>query len=372
MDLDLELTNVPHKLKELSERVKNEPGPHKETVRTLLSWFKRERRGSLTCAWIRTALKTVGLETKPDFEVPYLDSEISFKTTTPDIGSRPTTALVCCDDELIVVDITDPVPRIDTLKAANHKPLSVKREDCIEKAITYMLLHDYSQLPVMQSDRTVQGYISWKTIGCSRIAEGSEPEKVQECMDENVEVLRYDATLFDAMQRVLENEFILVRKADNLIQGPVTLHDISAQFRDLSESFLLLGTIENNLRLLLNGKFTKAEFEKCIDPSDSSGREINNLTYLSFGEYIRLIENDERWKKLQVNLDRATVVKRLHEVRGIRNDVMHFRPDGIGEEELLHLRETAIFLRNLNEAKVNLGAASYQPTESPIIAVPRC
>jgi len=350
--------DVPEKLRELSERVKNEPGPHRETVRTLLSWFRAQRRGRLTCSQIHRALKEVGLEA-PGFNTLWLDGEISFTAAAPNICSDPTTPVAAEVDELIMIEVTDPVPLIGALEAANRQPLSVKREDCIEKAITYMLLHDYSQLPVMQSERTVKGYVSWKTIGRSRIVEGSEPEKVQDCMEEDVEVLRYDTTLFDATQRMLEKEFILVKQVDDVILGPVTLHDISAQFRDLSESFLSLGTIENHLRRLLSGAFTKAELKECMDPSDNE-REVSDLTDLSFGEYIHLIEKPERWEKLQVNLDRPTVINRLNEVREIRNDVMHFRPDGAAPEELMLLKDTAIFLQQAlsNKAKMNLVAAS--------------
>ena len=331
---------VPEKLRELSERVKNEPGPHRETGRTLLSWFGAQRRGSLTCSRIHRALKEVGLEA-PGFDTLWLDVQISFTAVTPDICSGSTTAVA---DEHIMIEVTDPFPRIGALEAANRKPLSVKREDCIEKAITQMLLHDYSQLPVMHSDREVKGYISWKTIEFSRIAKGSEPQTVQDCMDKYVDVLPSDATLFDATQRMLQKEFILVKQNDNMICGPVTLHDISAQFRDLSESFLLLGTIENNLRQLLSGKFTRGELKECVDLSDNE-REINDLTDLSFGEYIRLIDNHDQWKRLQINLDRTIVVEQLHDVRKIRNDVMHFRPDGTAPEDIKLLKETATFLQ---------------------------
>jgi len=255
-------------------------------------------------------------------------------------------------DEFVIADIVDPVPRICMLGAANREPLSVKRDDCIEKAITHMLLHDYSQLPVMQSNRDVKGYISWKSIGRSRITENTVFEKVQDCMDKNIEVLSYNTTLFDATQRILEKEFILVKQVDGVISGPVTLHDISEQFRDLSESFLLLGMIENHLRQLLSGRFTKTEVKECMDPSDEE-REVSNLTDLSFGEYIRLIEDPERWKKLQVYLDRVSVVKRLHEVRNIRNHVMHFRPDNIKQEDLLLLKETAAFLQQILSKRTN-------------------
>jgi hypothetical protein len=178
-------------------------------------------------------------------------------------------------------------------------------------------------------------------------------------MDKYVDVLPSDATLFDTTQRMLQKEFILVKQNDNMICGPVTLHDISAQFRDLSESFLSLGTIENNLRQLLSGKFTRGELKECVDPSDDE-REINDLTDLSFGEYIRLIDNHDRWEKLQVNLDRLTVVRQLHDVRKIRNDVMHFRPDGTAPEDLVALKETATFLQQAvsNGVEMNMVATS--------------
>lgn len=80
---------VPQKLRELSERVKNELGPHRETVRTLLSWFTAKRHGRMINEMIRTALKEVGLEA-PGFDTQCLDCEISFTAVAPDICSDST------------------------------------------------------------------------------------------------------------------------------------------------------------------------------------------------------------------------------------------------------------------------------------------
>ena len=41
-----------------------------------------------------------------------------------------------------------------------------------------------------------------------------------------------------------------------------------------------------------------------------------------------------------MEIDRPTFVKRLDTVRRIRNDVMHFHPDGISDEDLEVLGET--------------------------------
>jgi hypothetical protein len=43
------------------------------------------------------------------------------------------------------------------------------------------------------------------------------------------------------------------------------------------------------------------------------------------------------------------LLKELDEVRRIRNDVMHFDPDGIGDGDLAVLRKFVLFLRRLRE-----------------------
>jgi len=74
------------------------------------------------------------------------------------------------------------------------------------------------------------------------------------------------------------------------------------------------------------------------DPSDVD-REIKDLSDLTFGEHIRLLEKPERWGALALKIDRTTFVKHLNEVKDIRNDVMHFDPDGTAPSELEKLRQ---------------------------------
>lgn len=46
-------------------------------------------------------------------------------------------------------------------------------------------------------------------------------------------------------------------------------------------------------------------------------------------------------------MDRATFVRELDEVRKLRNDVMHFDPDGLEPEDLRRLREFGEFMRRV-------------------------
>jgi hypothetical protein len=52
------------------------------------------------------------------------------------------------------------------------------------------------------------------------------------------------------------------------------------------------------------------------------------------------------------------VVSHLEKVRQIRNDVMHFDPDGIPDEDLDVLRQFSRFLQTLQSTQGNSGRAS--------------
>jgi hypothetical protein len=80
--------------------------------------------------------------------------------------------------------------------------------------------------------------------------------------------------------------------------------------------------------------------------SDGS-KEIKSVADLTYGDYIRLLENDGRFDKIKIPIDRKTFCIQLDEVRRIRNDVMHFDPDGIPPSDLERLRDFAHFLQRL-------------------------
>lgn len=123
------------------------------------------------------------------------------------------------------------------------------------------------------------------------------------------------------------------------------------QFRILAEPFLVVGDIENGVRRMVHGKFTVKELEEAKAPGED-GRSIEGPADLTFGEYIRLVELEKRWKKLRLEIDRVEFVSRLNRVREIRNDVMHFDPDGLAPEDMLFLREFAQFLKRLRDVGV--------------------
>jgi predicted transcriptional regulator len=338
--------SVPNELTQAAESAKKS-GPQPMTARQLLGWYGFARRGTNQVADIRKDLKKLGVKTEPDFLGVWMDAPIllqSSKEDKPEAGKGPAK-----EASVVVVPVAQkpetaevsPSHRISRLKAANTKPVNVKPTDSLDIAVTLMMKHDFSQIPVMTSEREVKGIVSWRSIG-NLLAMGKACTAVKDCMEAHHEV-RDSVSMFDVIRLLSQRECILIRNGAQMITGIVTAADISEQFHTLSEPFLLLGDIENSLRYLIEKSFSVEDLKAARDPGDAT-RIIESAADLTFGEYVRLLENPDNWKKLKLQLDRGIVVKSLSDVRLIRNDVMHFDPDGISPEQIDQLRQFSAFL----------------------------
>lgn len=206
-------------------------------------------------------------------------------------------------------------------------------------------MHNFSQLPVMSNPRSVAGFITWETIGIG-ITNGNTSSEVKDFLKMNITILNLDTPLLDAIKTVIKEEIVLVQKNDKSLSGIVTITDISSQFFTLTEPFLLLEKIENLIRLLLDEKFLVQEIKDlCIETYDKDS--IEYIDDLTFGQYIRLIEKEENWQKLNLKIERIPFVKQLDKIRLIRNDIMHFDAEGISQEQRDDLNNMANFLTEL-------------------------
>lgn len=347
------MPQFPAKLIEVAQRLETQEIPEKTTVRSFLDWFGAQRRGYYVVQNIRSALDKLDLTTDPDFEAAYIDELITFKrpsathpSPAPSGSVQPETSRATPVTAVGLLDgsISDPTQRIGKLASANKPPMSVKPDATVNEAVTKMLTYDYSQLPIMPNERDVKGVVSWASIG-SRLALGRACTYVRDCRYPHHEISA-DTSLFAAIDTIVNHEYVLIRGHDQKISGIVTTSDLSLQFLQLGEPFLLLGEIENHIRRLISGKFTAAELSEAKDPADTT-REISGISDLTFGEYAFLIGNPARWTKLELNIDRAVFLEQLEKVRTIRNDVMHFDPDGPVPADLETLRKFVKFLQEL-------------------------
>ena len=239
----------------------------------------------------------------------------------------------------------DPIKRVQFMQAANNKPIYVDKNDSLIHAITLMQQNNYSQLPVVSSnERNLCGYISWATIGTAK-QRGETSVIVKDFMDERVCYISKDMPLLEAINITAQNEFVIVLNEDKTMRGIITTADVASEFLTItqSESFILLGQIERQIRIILRNGEILLEDVKSVCKEDEK-REIMSIDDLNFGEYLRLLENDKNWKKLKLNTDRKDFIEALDKVRQIRNDVMHFDPDGIDSCAVNTLRNIAKYL----------------------------
>jgi CBS domain-containing protein len=363
-----------HRLEEIATELREGRQPEPETVRTLLQWFGAQRRGYAINQVIEKDLDQFGIKTQPDFRYAYIDSDISFvlaadhisseevaSDATEQKGEKVATSVLIGglepSGELTVSVVTtvggaveDPTYRIGKLAAANNPPVRIKPDGTLEEAVTLMLTHDFSQLPIMQTDREVKGIVTWASIG-GRLALGNKSDSVRHYMERHRE-LNADVSLFAAISMIVEHGYVLIRDGQNKISGIVTTSDLSLQFRQLGEPFLLIGEIENHIRRMVDGKFTPEELKAVCDPGDTE-RQVSSVSDLTFGEYLWLLQNPAHWERLGIAIDRKVSIEKLDKVRQIRNDVMHFDPDGLSPDELEMLRSFVLFLQKLREITNN-------------------
>jgi len=352
------MVEIPEKLRKVAEQIENGQAPDDETVRTFIGWFGARGRGRKKVQDIREALAELNVETQPDFDAVNIDSEISFISTTSEgsgetdkfAESIPSDATGETDGHptsqaFVGGTVADPTHRISRLASANKAPIRVNLDSTLQEAVSLMMLHDLSKLPVMQGDRDVKGMVSWYSIGFGKLAE-CRSNVVRDYMEQPQEI-RADASLFEVIPLIVKHQYVLVRDSQAKISGMVTTSDLSEQFGQLGEPFLLVGEVENHIRKLVVGKFTADELANHRAPSDEQ-REVENLEDLTLGEYKRLLENPVHWNRLGlVVLDRKKFVEQLENVRQIRNRVMHFEPDGLETEDLETLRRFTELLRKL-------------------------
>lgn len=316
---------------ELVKEIKENNKVFEITPRELLSFFYYEKRTSGNVAYINRFLHENQLETEPDFVSNWIDGDITLKHKK----------------KAITKNDVDSIQRIKLLPSSNKEPISITKEATLKEAITLMMIHNYSQLPVMSGSRNVFGYVSWETIGCA-IANGLNSQDVKDYTNQDVTLLSYETPLLEAISIVIKKEFVLVFKNDKTISGIVTIADISSQFLAVTEPFILLEQIENHIRKILDNKFLIADLKEFCQIGEIE-RKIEFIDDLNFGDYIKIVGKPENWEKLNLSIERLHFIKQLDKIRQIRNDVMHFDPEGITKEQKEDLMKMAKFLMELRK-----------------------
>ncbi|TIL35378.1 CBS domain-containing protein [Mesorhizobium sp.] len=306
------------------------------TTRQFLTWFDAYRRGPNIVARIRSLLEKYSLETYPDFESRYIDANITVRPVKV-VNER-------ISDSTKQDGGNDPVFRIGLLASANRDFVHIAPTQLVSQAVTLMIAHDFSQLPVMTGPRDLKGAISWKSIG-SRLAVVGDGEIVGDFL-EKATVIEYGTPLFSTINTIISCDYVLIQRPDRTFSGIVTTADLSEQFLALGQAFMLVNEIENQVRVILQrwSRLNRKEISKICDIDEDQYEDVYDLT---FGNYLSIFHSPDFWKSIPVRIDQKMFCKFLDEVREIRNSVMHFSADPTPVEEIQKLKKFSAFLQHL-------------------------
>lgn len=297
----------------------------------LFDWYEKRTSGNV---WrINEYLQREKMVVIPNYQNGWIDEEIILKEKDK---------AKIKNGETEFEDKFDPINRLSVLEAAAKTPISIPRDATLKHAYHLLWKHEFTQLPVMNGDREILGIVSWQSLAKGLIAE-KDSDCVKDFMTNDFEVLDEDTPLFDAIKQVIRTGVIFVRNNEKKIKGPVTPSDLNEQFIEQIEPYILLEQIENFIRLILHDKIILEDLLKLLTITDEE-RVIQSISDMTFGEYLRVIENEEMWKILKLPFIKADFTNELDEVRKIRNGVMHFHPDKISTDDLILLRKMSKFL----------------------------
>ena len=377
---------VPDKIRSAALRLKEGHRVNRITVRDFLGHFGAARRGAVKVAEIRAILESLDIETDPDFEAVWIDqpiwlrlknglaqsgtSNIVDEYTSPsdtaagdnileatpmavqqaeeNTNSAPTSVGPETMEPLVEGEFHDPTFRIGSLPAANKHLVPVNRDDPITTALTLMIQHDFSQLPVMQGEREVKGIITWKSIAW-KMARGQKCDRVEDCR-EDARIVDANRTLFDVVPQIGEHGYVLVMERDRKITGIVTASDLALHLHALTEPFLLLREVELHIRRLAQGKFDYEDITNLAGNDRDRGIDNRKIADLTLGDWVRLFEKPETWDKLDLRISRTACVELLNEIRKIRNEVMHFDSDPMTADKLATIKRAVRLMQELSNS----------------------
>lgn len=246
--------------------------------------------------------------------------------------------------------------QVQQILEGKSAPVCVSKDDTVAKALTLMIEHDFSQLPVItRKDEpysppidTPEGMITYEGIlrGIRNFKATIDDLKVRDVMM-SAPVYSAEDDLFDILDRLKETNAVLV--TGNTEFGPepdligiVTSYDTAEYFRNRTEDLMRVEDIELTVKEFIktaylneNGELDELKLNGAIAQITSYKKENGQNTKLllfrdlSLNDYITLLLLKETWALIEpiFGVQRNFVNELLQGVREIRNALAHFRGD---------------------------------------------
>jgi CBS domain-containing protein len=227
-------------------------------------------------------------------------------------------------------------------------PICVTRDDAVSSALSLMVEHDFSQLPVIkkvEEFEVPEGMITYEGIlrGVRNFNAKIDDLKVRDVMV-SAPVHRIEDDMFDILDRLKETNAVLVVEeitgVPDLV-GIVTSFDATEYFRKHTEDLMRVEDIEVMLKEFIKipytnendeldlAKLNEVSAKAASNRENASADRIKTFEELTLSEYISMLMMREYWPSYEkiFNVKRDFLRELLFRVRDIRNALAHFRGD---------------------------------------------
>ena len=239
--------------------------------------------------------------------------------------------------------------QVQQLIEGKGQPLCVTKDELVTNALSQMIEHDFSQLPVIRKEGKSKidfpiGMITYEGIlrGIRNFNAHINDLRVRDVMV-SAPIFSEEDDLFDILDRLKETNAVLITDihAPDLI-GIVTSYDTAEYFRNRTEDLMRVEDIE-----LMAKEFIKAAY---MDEDDvlneteldiaiqrvtkyRSKENVDSIPFsfdeLTMGEYISLLLMSNTWSIFEplFGVPPDSLRELLNGIREIRNSLAHFRGD---------------------------------------------
>ncbi|KAB8141869.1 DUF4268 domain-containing protein [Chloroflexia bacterium SDU3-3] len=271
----------------------------------------------------------------------------------------------------------------------------------IKGVLGEMIKHDYSQLPVVDSQNKPIGMITNDSIlrTLHRFNSSIGNLKVRDAMVRVPASYRTDDDIFDLLDGLQQSDVALVVDEHRQLLAIITTYDTTAYLRQRAQDIMMVRDIEEMIKSYINAAFTsptgeideekrqeavntvtftpgvrKEKFQQALtaylsqagitnstinpDILESTFRRyiytapvVKTFDKLTLNGYIDILTSQSRWRKYTnvFSLERATIIALLQSVRDTRNALAHFR-DNISDQQREELRFCKEWLARHEEA----------------------
>ncbi|MET8974390.1 CBS domain-containing protein [Streptomyces sp. NPDC004539] len=327
----------------------------------LLTYFGARVRDTPAELHIDQILKDAGLATEPYFASCARHSEIHIVARETVAEQQSEGADEEQEDESDLPPGTLPQRpfTIGDLPCANEGLDSITPASNLTAATHAMYTNNYSQIPVLEDQYTVVGVVTWHSV--ARMYGTGKEAVLANAIVADPPIVHAHDNFFAMLATICEHGYVLVRANSGAISGIVTAADVTERFDATAWPFFIVGEIELRLRKCLGAKIG----EDAIRDVQRHDQKTGKISDLTFGQYVRLLNGDQRdkngqrlearcaaanqnWQALNWTVaNQSQFVHQLDRVRNIRNQIAHFDTEPLSPQRCEELRQFVGLLRQL-------------------------